>query len=74
MTNHIHTLVLLLLGGTLLHFRGGLWIVVLTIRKNLWFGIGCFFLPVLQWIYVGMNWKEGHAAFFMQLAGLALVF
>ena len=71
--NHVHTLVILLLGGILLYFAGGLWIVVLAIRRNFWYGIACFFLPVLQVLYVGMNWREGRAPFFIQLAGMLMM-
>jgi hypothetical protein len=54
-------------------FLGGLWIVVLAWQKGILWGLGCLFLPVIQLIYVALNWKESKNAFFLQLSGIALL-
>jgi hypothetical protein len=57
--------------GYLLCFFGGLWIVVLAWQKGIVWGLGCLLLPVLQLIYVALNWKQAKSAFFLMLAGFA---
>ncbi len=55
--------------GYALRFLGGLWIIVLAWQKGIIWGLGCLFFPVLQLIYVALNWKQAKSAFFLQLAG-----
>jgi hypothetical protein len=56
--------------GYTLCFCGGLWIVVLAWRKGILWGLGCLFFPVIQLIYVALNWKQAKSAFFLLLTGL----
>jgi hypothetical protein len=60
--------------GYALVFLAGLWIVVLAWQKGILWGLGCMFFPVLQLIYVVLNWKQTKSAFFLLLAGLAALF
>jgi hypothetical protein len=53
----------------ILCFLGGLWIVVMAWQKGILWGLGCLFFPVLQLIYVALNWKQAKSAFFLQVAG-----
>jgi hypothetical protein len=53
---------------------GGLWIVVLAWQKGILWELGCLFLPVLQLIYVALNWKEAKSAFYLLLAGFGAFF
>jgi hypothetical protein len=55
-------------------FSGGLWIVVLAWQKGILWGLGCLLFPVLQLIYVALNWKQSKLAFFLLLAGFAAFF
>ncbi len=57
--------------GYALCFSRGLWIVVLAWPKGILWGIGCLLFPILQLIYVALNWKQAKSAFFLLLAGLA---
>jgi len=57
--------------GYALCFLGGLWVIVLAWQKGVVWGLGCLFFPVLQLIYVALNWKQAKSAFFLQLAGFA---
>jgi hypothetical protein len=58
----------------LLCFLGGLWIVVLAWQEGILWGIGCLLFPLLQLVYVALNWKKTKSAFFLLLAGLAAFF
>jgi len=60
--------------GYALCFVGGLWVVVLAWQKGIVWGLGCLFFPVLQLVYVALNWKQTKSAFFLLLAGLAALF
>jgi hypothetical protein len=53
---------------------GGLWIVVLAWQRGILWGLGCLLLPVLQLVYVALNWKEAKTAFYLLLAGFAAFF
>jgi hypothetical protein len=61
----------LLWTGYILSFLGSLWIIVLAWQKGVLWGVGCLVFPLIQLIYVVMNWKETKQAFFLQLAGIA---
>ena len=37
-------------------------------------GIGCLLFPLLQLVYVALNWKKTKSAFFLLLAGFAAFF
>jgi hypothetical protein len=58
-----------LCAGYALCFLGGLWVIVLAWQKGVVWGLGCLFFPVVQLIYVALNWKQAKSAFFLQLAG-----
>ena len=60
--------------GYVLCFMGGLWIIVLAWQKGILWGLGCLFFPLLQLVYVALNWKESKSAFFLLLAGFAAFF
>ncbi len=60
--------------GYALCFLGGLWIVALAWQKGIVWGLGCLFFPVLQLIYVALNWKQAKSAFFLMLAGFGAFF
>ena len=66
-------ILLCLFAGIALYFISALWIVILAFRRNFWFGCGCFFLPILQLVYVITNWRDSHWAFYVHLAGYALI-
>lgn len=71
MSNKVY--ILMLLSGSALYFGSGLWIVILALRRNFWFGVACFCFPMLQWVYVALNWREGRTPLFVQIAGFVLV-
>ena len=60
--------------GYALCFFGGLWVVVLAWQKGIVWGLGCLFVPVLQLIYVALNWKQTKSACFLLLAGFVAIF
>ena len=70
----VHTLGwILFILGWVLAFLGSLWIITLGWQRNVYWGVVCFAFPVIQLVYVAGHWKESKEAFFLQIAGLALV-
>ena len=69
-----HTLgwILFILGWVLTFF-GSLWIIVLGWQRNIYWGVVCFFIPIVQLVYVAFYWKESKEAFFLLMAGFVLV-
>jgi hypothetical protein len=59
--------------GLVLCFLGGLWITVLAWQRGILWGLGCLFIPVVQLIYVALNWRETKSAFFLLLAGFVVL-
>ncbi len=62
------------LGGLRPVLVRGLWIIVLAWQKGILWGLGCLIFPVLQLVYVALNWKEAKSAFFLLLAGFVAFF
>jgi hypothetical protein len=57
--------------GYALCFVGGFSIVVSAWQKGILWGLGCLFLPVVQLVYVALNWRQTKSAFFLLLVGFA---
>ena len=70
----VHTLGwILFILGWILTFLGSLWIITLGWQRNVYWGVVCFFLPVIQLVYVVLHWKESKEAFFLLIARFVLV-
>lgn len=63
----------LLILGFVLAGIGGLWMLVVTFRTGIWWGLGCLFVPFVQLFYCFSYWKEARWPFWLQTAGVALV-
>jgi hypothetical protein len=59
--------------GCLLGFLGSFWIIILGWQRNILWGVICFLIPVVQFVYIAAHWKESKEAFWLQIAGLVLV-
>jgi hypothetical protein len=60
--------------GYALCFSGGVWIIVLAWQKGILWGLSCLLFPIVQLVYVALNWKQTKSAFFLLLAGFAAFF
>ena len=54
-------------------FIGYFWVAALAWQKGILWGIGCICFPVINLIYVVLNWKESKTPFFIQVAGAVLL-
>ena len=74
MSSIVHTVGwIFLILGWLFSFLGSLWIIILGWQRNIWWGLICFLLPIVQLVYVAAHWKESKEAFYLLAAGLALI-
>jgi len=59
--------------GWVLAFLGSVWIIVLARQRNILWGLVCFLVPIVQFVYVAAHWKESKEGFFIQISGLVLM-
>jgi len=63
---------LVYLGG-LIAFIGGIWLLVVTFKKSILWGIGSLLLPVVGLVFVILNWDLTKKPFLVYLAGIVLL-
>ena len=63
----------LLILGMILGVVGGIWLLVVTFKTSVWWGLGSLFIPFVSLIFVIMNWQATKKPFLIQLAGVVLV-
>jgi hypothetical protein len=59
--------------GWLFAALGSVWIIFLGWQRNIYWGVICFLLPIVQLLYVAGHWEESKDAFYLEIAGLALL-
>jgi hypothetical protein len=60
--------------GLVFAIGGFLWIVVKAFGESILWGLGCFFLPFVAWIYSFINWSDLKVPFLIHAAGIVMVF
>lgn len=63
---------LVYLGG-LIAFIGGIWLLVVTFKKSILWGIGSLLLPIVGLVFVILNWDLTKKPFLVYLAGIVLL-
>jgi hypothetical protein len=64
---------LLLVLGWLLVLVGGIWLAIGAFRVSILWGLGVIFVPFVSLVFLVMQWEENKRAFFISLAGGALL-
>jgi hypothetical protein len=59
--------------GWVFVFLGYLWIFAAAWQRGILWAAGVFFVPVIQFVYIGAYWKESKDGFYLELVGAALV-
>ncbi|HWF18825.1 MAG TPA: hypothetical protein VG754_06130 [Verrucomicrobiae bacterium] len=68
-------LTLVLIGiGRIVALIGGIMFLIVAFQESVLWGIGCLLVPFVSLIFLVLHWAEAKKTFFIQLAGLALVF
>jgi hypothetical protein len=74
MTSGLHIVGwVLFVTGCVLVLLGYLWIFAAAWQRGILWAAGVFFVPIIQFVYVGVYWKESREGFCLELVGLALV-
>jgi hypothetical protein len=63
----------LLLLGFGLSVVGGLWMLVVTFRTSVWWGLGCLVIPFVELLYLFSYWDEARWPFGLQVLGIVLL-
>ena len=63
----------LLVLGLAMWFLGELWIVALAWQDGIMWGVVCLILPIGQFFYIALHWKESKWAWLLQTAGLMIL-
>jgi uncharacterized membrane protein len=63
----------LIIVGWLLVIMSGFVILIKAFKENAVWGLCCIFIPIMQIVFVIMNWDECKNVFYVQLGGLAMV-
>lgn len=53
---------------------GGIMFLVAAFSESFLWGIGCILVPFVSLIFLIMHWEHAKKAFFVQLAGIGLLF
>jgi hypothetical protein len=64
---------LLILGG-LLALVGGIWFLVESFRKSIWWGLGCLLISPVQLVFLIVHWRVAKKPFAVQMLGLVIIF
>jgi len=64
---------LLVFGGAITAFIGGIWILVLAFQKSVLWGLGCLVIPLVSLVFVIMNWEETKKPFGINVLGAVIM-
>ena len=60
--------------GLLLLLLGTIWFLIEAFSEDFLWGLGCLFIPILQWVFLIGHWDRAKKGFLLQLAGGGLLF
>ncbi|GAC1332717.1 MAG: hypothetical protein NVSMB17_12210 [Candidatus Dormibacteria bacterium] len=60
--------------GAIVSLVGGIMLLIAAFRASIWWGLGSIFVPFVSLIFVITHWATSRRPFFIQLAGVVLVF
>lgn len=66
-------MVIFLILGYGLIIAGGLWMLIVTFRTSVWWGLGCLFIPFVELVYLVKYWKEARGPCGVQCLGFFLL-
>ncbi|SDU14069.1 hypothetical protein SAMN05216210_2008 [Halopseudomonas salegens] len=52
---------------------GALGFLIAAFQQSIWWGLGCFFLSPISFVFLVIHWSEAKNPFFLQLIGLAII-
>lgn len=58
--------------GILVALIGGIWLLVVTFKESIWWGLGSLFLPIVGLVFVIMHWQISKKPFLIYLGGIIL--
>ncbi len=65
--------IILTLLGLVAALAGGIWIIVLTFRTSILWGLASLLIPVVALIFSIMHWEDAKRPFLIYVAGIVLM-
>ncbi|HNV83563.1 MAG TPA: hypothetical protein PLF92_03755 [Arenimonas sp.] len=59
--------------GLVIAFVGAVWLLVITFKTSVLWGLGSLFIPIVSLIFVAMHWDETKRPFLIQVVGVVLM-
>jgi len=59
--------------GISLFIIGGVGFLIAAFKESIWWGLLCILVSPISLVFLLLHWQEAKNAFFLQLAGLAIV-
>jgi hypothetical protein len=63
----------LLIIGAVISLIGGVWLLIIAFKDNIWWGLGSLLVPLVSLIFVITHWEVSKRPFFVQLIGAAFI-
>lgn len=60
--------------GIIMMVVGGIWTLIVAFKESIVWGLACFFIPPVTFVFLFLHWPEAKRPFFLQLAGLVIGF
>jgi hypothetical protein len=49
------------------------WLIILGFQRNIWWGIGMIFIPLVRLIFVCMHWRQSWVPFLVGFGSIVLL-
>ena len=59
--------------GILFLLIGGIWFLITAFRQSIWWGLGCFFIPIIQIFFLIIHWRSARQPFLLQLGAFVML-
>ena len=60
--------------GIALVFIGGIGLLISAFKESIWWGLGCLLFSPVALVFLILHWHNAKKPFFLQLAGVAVLF
>lgn len=59
--------------GLVIALVGVVWLLVITFKTSVLWGLGSLFIPIVSLVFVAMHWDETKRPFLIQVVGVVLM-
>ncbi len=59
--------------GLIIGTIGGIWLIIISFKTSLLWGLGCLFVPLVSLVFIIVHWREAKGAFALNVIGVFIV-